>query len=333
MSVVKSEDVHKVPHYYLPHHGVVNENSTTTKLRVVFDASARTSNQHSLNDILLTGPKLQTHIFCNLITFRSYPVAFVADIAKMYRQIRIAEEDQDYQRIVWRNNQDEPLKIFRLNTVTYGTSAAPFLALRTLHQLCDDEKENFPIASELSRTHFYVDDLLCGAASVGEARSIIPEMIKFMESGGFPLRKWSCNYPEVIENLPDHMRASTDTHSFQNDVNQKVLGLEWNGTKDSLRVRAVLTEHVNSKRQLLSVIAKTYDPLGLIAPATIKLRIMLQEIWKTKIGWDDSLPHYLLEEWQTFQSQSFVLQDISAPRCRGTSSSWWSPVKASYSAV
>ncbi|XP_054713437.1 uncharacterized protein LOC129222899 [Uloborus diversus] len=314
MSVVKSEDVHKIPHYYLPHHGVVNENSTTTKLRVVFDASARTSNQHSLNDILLTGPKLQTHIFCNLITFRSYPVAFVADIAKMYRQIRIAEEDQDYQRIVWRNNQDEPLKIFRLNTVTYGTSAAPFLALRTLHQLCDDEKENFPIASELSRTHFYVDDLLCGAASVGEARSIIPEMIKFMESGGFPLRKWSCNYPEVIENLPDHMRASTDTHSFQNDVNQKVLGLEWNGTKDSLRVRAVLTEHVNSKRQLLSVIAKTYDPLGLIAPATIKLKIMLQEIWKTKIGWDDSLPHYLLEEWQIFQSQSFVLQDISAPR-------------------
>ncbi|GFX58865.1 DUF1758 domain-containing protein [Trichonephila clavipes] len=133
----------KSPHYFLPHHGVINDNSSTTKLRVVFDGSFKSTNGNSLNDILLTGKKLQSDIFLTLLKFRFFPIAFSADIAKMYRQILISKDDACFQQIFWRKSPEEPLVIFKLNTVTYGTSCAPFLAIRTLKQLCEDENIAF----------------------------------------------------------------------------------------------------------------------------------------------------------------------------------------------
>ncbi|GFT25027.1 integrase catalytic domain-containing protein [Trichonephila clavipes] len=133
----------KSPHYFLPHHGVINDNSSTTKLRVVFDGSFKSTNGNSFNDILLTGKKLQSDIFLTLLKFRFFPIAFSADIAKMYRQILISQDDACFQQIFWRKSPEEPLVIFKLNTVTYGTSCAPFLAIRTLKQLCEDENIAF----------------------------------------------------------------------------------------------------------------------------------------------------------------------------------------------
>ena len=78
--------------FYLPHHCVFNENSTTTKLRLVFDGSAKTSTNTSLNDSLLLGPRLQHDIFDNLLRFRFHAIAMSADIEKMYRQIALNAE-------------------------------------------------------------------------------------------------------------------------------------------------------------------------------------------------------------------------------------------------
>ncbi|GFU73503.1 DUF1758 domain-containing protein [Trichonephila clavipes] len=192
----------KSPHYFLPHHGVINDNSSTTKLRVVFDGSFKSTNGNSLNDILMIGKKLQSDIFLTLLKFRFFPIAFSADIAKMYRQILISQDDACFQQIFWRMSPEEPLVIFKLNTVTYGTSCAPFLAIRTLKQLCEDEKHRFPQAPKLAKDHFYVDDLLAGADSLDSARKIVHELQNLISAGGFELRKWSCTHPEVLSDLP-----------------------------------------------------------------------------------------------------------------------------------
>ena len=189
MTLLKPNEIALQPNYFLPHHGVMNEHSTTTNLRVVFDASYKSTNNKSLNDVLLKGPKLQRSIFEILLKFRIFPVAFTADIAKMYRQIFVAEEDRKYQRIFWRESPSEPISIYKLNTVTYGTACAPYLAIRTIHKLCEDESGKFPIAAEIARENFYVDDLLAGGNSIEAARVIIQELQNFMNSGGFPLRK------------------------------------------------------------------------------------------------------------------------------------------------
>ncbi|UYV72564.1 hypothetical protein LAZ67_9003720 [Cordylochernes scorpioides] len=150
MSLVPKEDIIK-GRYYLPHHPVIKEKSCTTKLRVVFDASAKTDSGLSLNDALIPGPKIQQDLFHIILRFRIHPVAINADIAKMYRQIRISQEDSEFQRIVWRNDPHDKIKDYRLETVTYGTSCAPFLAIRIIKQLALDEQRPFLIKRNMGR--------------------------------------------------------------------------------------------------------------------------------------------------------------------------------------
>lgn len=123
---------------FLPHQCVIKADSTTTSTRVVFDGSAKTSTGYSLNDVLHSGPKIQQDLTDILIRWRKHRVALTADIEKMYRQIKIAEEDQPYHKIVWRFSKDEPIQEFQLTTLTYGTAPAAYLAIRTLHQLAED---------------------------------------------------------------------------------------------------------------------------------------------------------------------------------------------------
>ncbi|UYV63753.1 hypothetical protein LAZ67_2005511 [Cordylochernes scorpioides] len=108
--------------YYMPYHAVLRDQRTTTKLRVVFDASAKTSTGLLLNDLLYYGPKLQENIFNILIKFRPYSIALTADIEKMYRQIRLKPADCCFQRILWQASPNEPIKEYQLVTVTYGTT-------------------------------------------------------------------------------------------------------------------------------------------------------------------------------------------------------------------
>ncbi|XP_054719215.1 uncharacterized protein LOC129228558 [Uloborus diversus] len=299
--------------FYLPHHGVFEENSISTKLRVVFDASAKSSLGNSLNDELLIGPKLQTDLFSHLIKFRTHKIAFSADIEKMFRQINMSEEHSDYQRILWRFSPDEPIEDYRLKTFTYGTASASFLAIRTLKQLAHDEKLNYPLASEITLNDFYVDDLLTGANSKNEASAIISEINNLMQSGGFTLRKWSSNYPEILNDLPDNVKSNSHSVMIHDD-SLKILGIIWTTKTDSFKINVNLNLEVISKRQLLSAIAHIFDPLGFLSPSTILLKILLQQLWKDKLSWDDPIPVNVLNVWNKFREECYILNDITIPR-------------------
>lgn len=135
------------------------------------------------------GPNLQQDLQTLLIKWRQYEFAFTADIEKMYRQILINKQDQELQKIVWRETPQQPLKIYKLLTVTYGTKAAPFLALMTLRKLAADESENFPEASEVIKSSFYMDDLVHGSHSLTEGKELISDLITLLKRGGMNLRK------------------------------------------------------------------------------------------------------------------------------------------------
>jgi len=148
--------------YFLPHHAVIKNTSTTTKTRVVFDGSAKTSNGLSLNDILQVGPTVQPDLYSTVLRFRTHQVCFTADITKMYRQISVHPLDRALQRILWRYSAEEPIQEYQLNTVTYGTASAPYLATRCLRKLADDNKCHHPRAAQVPSNDFYIDDLLSG---------------------------------------------------------------------------------------------------------------------------------------------------------------------------
>jgi hypothetical protein len=83
------------PHYYLPHHPVIRNSSTTTKMRVVFDGSSKSSSGLSLNDLLYVGPTVQPDLYSIVLRFCTHHICFTADIAKMYRQVLIHPDDRD----------------------------------------------------------------------------------------------------------------------------------------------------------------------------------------------------------------------------------------------
>ena len=127
--------------FYMPHHAVIKESSSTTKLRVVFDASAKSSSGLSLNDCLMVGPKVQEDILDILIRFRLHPVAFYGDVAKIYRQVMLAEDDRDYHRFLCRKEPDYPTREYRIRTVTFHVASSAHHAQKVLLQIADDEAE------------------------------------------------------------------------------------------------------------------------------------------------------------------------------------------------
>ncbi|XP_014614210.1 PREDICTED: uncharacterized protein LOC106792345 [Polistes canadensis] len=170
--------------FYIPHHAVIKHISLTTKLRVVFDASEKTGNGKSWNNVLMVGPTIQDDLFTLLVRFSSRAIAITADIAKMYQKIIMDPRDRKYQTILWRRQESEPVKAYKLNTVTYGTACATFLASRILHQLGSVEVHRFPRAGIVLKEDFYVDDLLTGARTVREAKRVRDELIRITAEAG-----------------------------------------------------------------------------------------------------------------------------------------------------
>lgn len=107
--------------YYVPHHGVLREDSSTTKLRVVFDASAPLSSGIALNDLEMVGPTVKENLLSIILRFRKHQIAFT-DMAKIYRQVLIHPSERFLQRILWRREPSHAVETYSLNTVTYGTA-------------------------------------------------------------------------------------------------------------------------------------------------------------------------------------------------------------------
>ncbi|XP_043481754.1 uncharacterized protein LOC122510878 [Leptopilina heterotoma] len=302
---------------YLPHHAVIREDSLTTILRVVFNASSLTSNNTTLNSHFLIGPPLLNDLISILIKWRMFRYVLAADAEKMFRQILIDPRDVDYQRILWKNS-DGQLIIYQLLTVTYGTACAPFLANRVIKQLAQDEGENFPLAKPILEENIYVDDVFFGKDDLQDAKETKDQLVNLMKSGGFNLRKWSSNDKSLLSGCTseNHERALDEQAS--DSASLKVLGLKWEPSSDCFRIGVNLESiNVPTKRSVLSVIAKLYDPLGWIAPVVVTAKLIMQELWLRKLDWDETLPPDLMKQWFDYYDQLESLKNLKIPRWVG----------------
>ncbi|XP_065076158.1 uncharacterized protein LOC135699770, partial [Ochlerotatus camptorhynchus] len=287
---------------YLPHHPVVKESSTTTKVRVVFDASCKTSTGISLNDALYAGPVIQEDLRAIIIRGRTRQIMVVADVEKMFRQIWSCLTDLRFLSIFWRASPMDEIKTYELCTVTYGTKPAPFLATRTLKQLAIDEGHRFPLAAVAVAEDTYMDDVITGADDIERASRLRAELQGMMEAGGFHLRKWASNCSKVLEGIPQENLAIPKTKEINLDLNSSVttLGLVWIPGTDKLKFKfqipkLVPTEQL-TKRRILSIIATLFDPTGLIGAVIVEAKNFMQRLWMMqgengeKLDWDDPVP-------------------------------------------
>lgn len=293
---------------YLPHHPVFKDSSSTTKVRVVFDGSAKTSTNYSLNEALLTGPTVQEELLDLMLRFRNHAIALVADVAKMYRQILVHEDDRSLQRILWRFDQSETVKVYELQTVTYGLAPSSFLATRVLKQLALDSGSKYKLATNAVLEDFYMDDFLSGADTKEEAVTLQGEVQALVAEGGLQLRKWSSNSPEVLRHLPADALGGETMLYFETEQKIKTLGVGWETGSDQLciEVQSCTTDHW-TKRKIFSAIAKLYDPLGLISPVVAWAKIRMQHLWLVTVDWDDPVPEDISRKWEEFASQLSLL--------------------------
>jgi len=304
--------------YFIPHHAIQKLEGDSVKLRVVFDASAKCHSGVSLNQCLLVGPKLQQDIVDVLIGFRVHKVAFTTDICKMYRQIEVLPQYRGYQYILWRDTSQASLKEYTLNTVTYGVNSAPYLALRVLRYIAETDCENFPDVKGALRHQTYMDDICVGAESLEAAKTLQSNLISTLARSGLELKKWASNTPELLEHLRPEDCSGNPLAFEQNDATH-VLGMRWNHDQDYFSFTINNFKMIPTKRGVLSMIARIFDPLGLLAPAIFYAKSIMQRVWVAQIGWDDQLPSDIAEDWCDFYQSLGWLVGIKIPRYIGCS--------------
>ena len=211
----------------------------------------------------------------------------------MYREILLDPQDKDLHRFVWRATPDEPIKDYRMTRVTFGVSASPYLAIRTLHQTADDHGEGYPSVTHHIKTSFYVDDFLGGATTTEEAISLYEEMRRILLQGGLNLCKWRSSSPTVLQHIPTDLQEKClvkDVTSPQAQTQSKALGLEWNSQNDDMCPSLCVSKtYTPTKRGIISDVAKTYDILGWISPAILTMKLLYQELWKQGHEWDQTV--------------------------------------------
>lgn len=298
--------------YYIPHHCVLRENNATTKLRVVYDASCKSSTNISLNDITLKGFTVQPELYDILNRFRASRFVMTCDIEKMYLQIKLNPSQTFLQNIIWRENDKENFKCIELLTVIFGTKFAPYIATRVLKDVALRCSESHPLASNVLLNSTYLDDILCPCNTYEELLDTSAQLKSILNSAGFKLHKYCSNVPNLIEvNL-----MSNNYEIKPENCSDKVLGLIWNSSTDYFCIQIPdLSPKANyTKREVLSKVSQMYDPLGFVNPVIVIGKYLMQQIWLSRITWDENLPQNILLEWKRFVHDLPCLSQLRIPR-------------------
>ncbi|KRZ01244.1 hypothetical protein T11_439 [Trichinella zimbabwensis] len=296
--------------WYLPHHAVYKGEGGERKCRVVFDGSARYGGT-SLNSQLEAGSPIQTDLLRALLRFRRFRVGLQADIEKMYLQVQIREEDRDACRFLWRD-ETQRVRKYRLTRVCFGLTCSPFLAMGTVRVHARRHQASAPRAAAEVLHNMYVDDLATSCESPDEARTLATQLEELMASGGFHLHKWASNEPAALREIPTEKR-STETQGFL----WKTLRIYWDRTKDHLSfipLKIPCRDGRDSKRQMLRTASSIFDLIGVLAPFTVRAKILFQSLWQLGVSWDETLPDDVNCLWVKWKQELKELPLINVPR-------------------
>lgn len=301
--------------YYMQHHAINTDPCLGKgKFRIVFNASAPSSNGVSFNDQQLSGPKLIDDIGEFFIRFRMRKYAITADISQMYRQVRVSPIEWNFQRVMYRDNPSQPLLEYVYTVVTWGMASASFNAVRALRQCAIDGREQYPVAAEIVLNDFYIDDLLTGGDTQKQLREAYIQLTELLRLGGFELAKWTTNDAALAVEISQRQNVE---HVLP--MESGVLGMKWIPRSDALAVNFDVTatnvpDQNLTKRRVISITSQIYDPTGLVAPVIVTGKILQQEIWRSGIGWDDTIPESVLSKWHAYRKSVESLDQIKIPR-------------------
>ena len=302
--------------WYLPHHPVFHPRKPG-KVRVVLDCAAKFLGV-SLNDMLLPGPDLNNNLIGALMRFREEPVAVFADIESMFHQVRVDPEDCDALRFLWWSSGDlsQSPEEYKMVVHVFGATSYPICTSFCLLKTADNNQNEFPAGIvRIVRRNFYVDDCLKSLKTPQEAKTVVKELTELLSRGGFRLTKWISNDREVLESIPQSERAASIVDLALDEIPvERTLGIQLNVGPDNFCFKVVAKEKPLTRRGELSVASSLYDPLGLVAPFTLSAKMILQELCKKKLGWDERIDGDELKGWKDWLADLSRLSEIAVSR-------------------
>ena len=213
----------------------------------------------------------------------------MCDIAEMYLQVFVNQQDRQYLRFLWRKEMD--VKTFEFSRVVFGVNASPFLAQLVTRENAERFKSKWPRAVETILESTYMDDCMDSVETVEEAIKMRTQLLEIWKSAGMQAKKWATNSSEVLNVIPEQDRTQVFRVCKNDDIVMKTLGVKWFAQEDRFGIESKVNIPLKlTKRSFLSVVAQIFDPLGLVSPFVIRGKIILQEMWIAAVDWDDELP-------------------------------------------
>ena len=327
--------------HFLSHHCVLRQDHDTTKVRIVFDGSARESKHTpSINDVLALEENFMPHLFDTIIRFRSHTIGLTGDLQKAFHQISINESDRDYLRFLWVDNvaKLEPAVVqLRFCRLPFGLKPSPSILGATLNKHASLFENTESHISQIIK-NMYADDLSCGADSANAVLEIMHKAKAIMRQAGFNLCKFKSNDPEVrseiaklevatkdcevkqhVEDSEIFTRSTIGLPYQEGESNTKVLGINWDTNSDRFffelsKVIEFAASLPPTKRSLLKIAAKIFDPLGCLIVYTINLKILFQQLCFSKLFWHEELKGETRVHYDKLLHDMDVLQGAYIPR-------------------
>ena len=226
---VPEADINTPDCYYLNWFCVIDRSRATTKMRVVFDASAKDKFGKSLNTAIAKGPNLLQDLYTILLRFRMYKFAFSADISEMFLRVKLAEKDQKYHRFYWNGN------IYQFTSILFGNQCSPDASQKVLATHCERNIDKYPLACDVLQNFCYMDDTIKSCESVEELVETIQQLIPLTKSMNMDICKFYTNSTKAIEVL-DRDKVSTKVTFTDIDFeieSSKVLGMIYSAKDDN----------------------------------------------------------------------------------------------------
>ena len=298
---MSKQETHEISQrtWYLPHHPVFDDKKPG-KIRLVFDA-AGTCNGTSLNKVLLTGPDLLNNLVGVLLRVRNHKIAIAADIEAMYHQVKVTQTDADSLRFLWQDdlNNGNP-DTYQMVVHIFGGKDSPSCANYALKRTgSDNAASSNPSTVESVLKSFYMDDFLKSVISEEQAKDLCKEMIDIRKKGGFNLTKFKSNSINVLKALPeDKCQITVQQLEIDGDQTERTLGVHWRINEDYFTFTRNMKDYSTTKRGILSAISSVFDPLGFLTPFTLKAKLIIQEMWRQNLDWDEEVPIDILKVWK-----------------------------------